>query len=149
MRAPRRYDTSIDRAGLALGAGGLLLGLLTMLLLLPGEHGEHGAQALGLGLVLGTLFGALALTVLAGPLWLALHVAGIRGPVAAALAGIVLALGLFVAAQTRGFGLFDPQPLASDSALFRWVSALLTAGLIAILAGAIALAMWRVAYRRR
>ncbi|MBB5711724.1 hypothetical protein [Sphingomonas xinjiangensis] len=146
MGAPRRYGTSIDRAGLALGAGALMLGLLTMLLLLPGGH---GAQALALGLVLGTLFGALALTVLAGPLWLVLHVAGIRGPVAAALAGIVLALALFVAAQTRGFGLFDAQPLASDVALFRWVGALLTAGLIAILASGIALAMWRIAYRRR
>ena len=146
MRAPRRYDASIDRVGLALGAGALILGLITMLLLVAGGHGP---QALGLGLVLGTLFGAVALTVLAGPLWLVLHVAGVRGPIAAALAGIVLALALFVAAQTRGFGLFDPQPLASDAALFRWVSALLTAGLIAILAGVIALAMWRIAYRRR
>lgn len=142
---PRGYETSIDRAGLALGAGGLMVGLITVLLLLPETPGP---QALGLGFVLGTIGGAVALVTLAGPLWLVLHVAGIRGPVAAACTGIVLALALFVAAQTHGFGLFDAAALASDAALFRWISALLTAALLALLAAGIALAMWRIAYRR-
>ena len=147
MAVPRGYHTSFDRAGLALGAGSLMLGCLSVLLLLPG--GAHDLRTLALGFALGTLFGALALTAAAGPLWLMLHVAGLRGPVTACVAGMMTALALFVAAQTHGFGLFDAQALASGAALFRWVSALLTAGLLAILAGGIALAMWRIAYRRR
>jgi hypothetical protein len=126
MRMTGRYETSIDRAGLALGAGSLMLGLITLLLLLP--DGSHGA---------------------AGPLWLVLHVAGLRGPVAAALAGAVLTVTLFVGAQTHGFGLFDQATTASGAALFRWVSALLTAGLLGVLAAGIAVAMWGIAYRRR
>ena len=142
-----RYETSIDRAGLALGAGSLMLGLATLLLLLP--DGQYGAQSLALGFVLGTLIGALALIAVAGPLWLVLHVAGLRGPVTAALAGSVLTLILFIGAQTHGFRLFDAAAPAGDAALFRWVSALLTAGLLGIVAAGIALAMWRIAYHRR
>lgn len=142
----RGYHTSIDRAGLALGAGGLMIGCVSFLLLL---NGAHDPRTLALGFALGTLFGALGLVAIAGPLWLALHAAGLRGPVTACLTGVVLALALFVAAQTHGFGLFDAQPLGHAAALFRWVSALLTAGLLALLAGGIALAMWRIAYRRR
>ncbi|UYY57703.1 hypothetical protein [Sphingomonas sp. S2-65] len=142
-----RYETSIDRAGLALGAGSLMLGLVTLLLLLP--DGRHGAQALALGFILGTLLGALGLVAVAGPLWLVLHVAGLRGPVTAALAGAVLTVTLFVGAQTHGFGLFDQATTASGAALFRWVSALLTAGLLGVLAAGIALAMWAIAYHRR
>lgn len=144
---PRRYDTAIDRIGLALGAGSVMLGVAATLLLLPG--GAYTGRSLALGFLLGTLFGAVALVVLAGPLWLALHAAGVRGPVSAALTGMAAALAGMVAVQTRGFGLFDAQPLASDAALFRWVSALLTASLGALLAAGIALAMWRIAYRRR
>ncbi|MCD2324526.1 hypothetical protein LQ953_10920 [Sphingomonas sp. IC-56] len=143
----RGYHTSIDRAGLALGAGSLMLGCMTFLLLLLGD--AHDPRSLALGFALGTLIGALGLVAVAGPLWLALHAAGLRGPVTAGVAGAVLALTLFVAAQTHGFGLFDAQPLGRSAALFRWVSALLTAGLLAMLAGAMALAMWRIAYRRR
>lgn len=142
-----RYDTSFDRAGLALGAGSLMLGLVTMLLLLP--DGRYGAQSLALGFVFGTLLGALTLIAIAGPLWLVLHVAGLRGPVTAAMAGALLTVIVFVGAQTHGFGLFDQSAPANEAALFRWVSALLTAGLLGVLAAGIALAMWRIAYHRR
>jgi hypothetical protein len=146
-RTQRRYDTSIDRAGLALGAGSLLGGVLILGLLVAG--GQHDPLALAAGLALGTIFSAIAITAVCGPLWLVMHVAGLRRARYAALVAGVTAMGIFTGAQTHGFGLFTLAPLDQRAWLLRWISAAATSLLIALIAAAIGLVMWRIAYRLR
>ncbi|MDV3459166.1 hypothetical protein RZN05_19370 [Sphingomonas sp. HF-S4] len=146
MRVQRRYETSIDRAGLALGAGSGLAGLLILVLLLSG--GQREPLSLLAGWLIGSVFSALAITTVGGPIWLALHIAGLRRVWHAAAVGSVTAMLIFVGAQTYGFGLFGLPALDSRTLLFRWLSALATSALLAGLAAAIAAAMWRIAYRR-
>ena len=87
-------------------------------------------------LLIGGIFAALAITVIAGPVWLLLHLSGRRGPAAAALSGAGIGFLLMLAA---GLGKGGDEP---------WAQALGAALLAAALAGGIALVMWRVAYRR-
>lgn len=141
----RRYDTSIDRAGLALGAGSLLVGCVALILVLLG--GERAPLALLGSWALATLFAGLGIAALGGPLWLVLHVAGLRRMRHAALAGAAVALALFVGAQTYGFGLFEMPEMDSRTWLFRWLSAATTSVILAGIAAAIGAAMWRIAYR--
>lgn len=146
MRAPsRRYETTLDRAGLALAAGGLLGGFVVLSLFLAG--GEREALPLLGAWLLGTLFTALGITAVGAPLWLALHLAGWRRVWHAAALGAGLALILFVAGQTHGLGLVDAPPSDGRTLLFRWASATATSALLALVAAGIAAAMWRVAYR--
>lgn len=147
LRAARRYDSSIDRAGLALGAGAVLAGALVCGLLAMG--GARDPMLLAKGWVLGSLFGGIAITAVAGPLWLVMHVAGLRRPRHAALVGAVTAMAIFVGAQTYGFGLFERPPMDNGAWLYRWLSAVASSAVLAGLAALIGLAMWRVAYRRR
>ncbi len=142
-RAPLRYETTLDRAGLALAAGGALGGLAVCALALAG--GMRDAASLLTMAALGALFTTLAIAAVGAPLWLALHVAGYRRAWHAGALGAGLAMILFVAGQTHGFGGFGPS--ATDAALFRWLSALATSALLAAVAAGIALTMWRVAYR--
>ncbi|MHA6718136.1 hypothetical protein ACX40Y_01675 [Sphingomonas sp. RS6] len=146
-RNRRRYDTSIDRAGLALGVGSLLGGLLIFGLIVAG--GQRDPIALAIGFVLGTIFSAIAITAVCGPLWLVMHVAGLRGARHAALVAGVTAMGLFSGAQLHGFGAFSLHPLDQHTRVLRWASAGATSLLIALIAAAIGLAMWRIAYRSR
>ena len=146
LRAPlRRYETTLDRAGFALATGGGLGGLLVALLVLAG--GEGGLVSLLTAWALGALFVTLGIAAVAAPLWLWLHVIGRRKPWHAAALGAVLALIVFVAGQTHGFGLIDAPPSDDRTLLFRWLSAIATSALVALAAAGIALAMWRVAYR--
>ena len=146
LRAPpRRYETTLDRAGFAFATGGALGGVLVALLVLAG--GRHDAASLFAAWALGALFVTLGIAAVAAPLWLALHALGWRKPWHAAALGAALALIVFVAAQTHGFGLIDAPPGDARAALFRWLSAIATSALIALAAAGIALAMWRVAYR--
>lgn len=146
LRVPsRRYETTLDRAGFALATGGALGGTLVLLLVLAG--GQADIAALLTAWALGALFVTLGIAAVAAPLWLGFHIMGWRKPWHAAALGAALALVVFVAAQTHGFGLFGGPPDDARTALFRWLSAVLTSALIALAAAGIALAMWRVAYR--
>jgi len=129
------YRTSIDRVGLALACGAGLAGLgASALVAIGGERSGHAAL---LALLIGGIFAALAITAIAGPVWLLLHLSGRRGPAAAAIVGAVTGFLLMLAGD---IGTGSDQP---------WLHALGGALLAAALAGGIALAMWRIAYRRR
>ncbi len=145
-RAAYRYDTTIDRAGLALGVGSALAGTIILGLLLLG--GQRDPAALAIGWLIGTLFSAFAITAVAGPLWLVMHVAGLRRARYAALVGAITAMAIFVGAQTYGFGLLEMPEMDGRAWLYRLLSAILSSLLLAGLAALIGVAMWRVAYRR-
>ena len=146
LEAPsRRYETTLDRAGFALATGGALGGVLVLLLVLAG--GEADIASLLTAWALGALFVTLGIAAVAAPLWLWLHVIGRREPWHAAALGAVLALVVFIAGQTHGFGLLDAPPSDGRAVLFRWLSAIATSALVALAAAGIALTMWRVAYR--
>jgi hypothetical protein len=145
-RVPRSYETSIDRAGLALGAGSLLSGIFVCALLALG--GRYEVATLATGWLIGSVFSAIAITAVAGPLWLVMHVAGLRRARHAALVGAVTAMAVFVGAQTYGFGLFDMPVMDQRTWLFRWLSALASSAVLAALAALIGAVMWRIAYRR-
>ena len=140
------YETSLDRAGLALGLGGLLTGLAVLGFVLAA--GQRAPAMLCLGFALGAGFGTIGITAVAGPLWLSLHLLGLRGPGWAATLALFAAVTVFVAGQTYGFGLGAMPALDDRTLLFRWLSALATSFMLATIAVGIALAMWRVAYRR-
>ena len=137
------YDTTLDRAGLALATGGALGGLVAMLLVFAG--GERDLLPLLAGGVAGAIACTIVITAIAAPLWWVLHRAGRRRAWHAAALGAAITLILFVAAQTQGFGLLGT--MGGAAAFYRWASALATSALLAIVAAGIALAMWRVAYR--
>lgn len=128
------YRTSIDRIGLALAGGAGLAGLVASGLVIVG--GEASARAALVALLVGTLFALLAITVIAGPVWLLLHLSGQRGPAAAAWSGALVGFLLMVAAH---FGRVTDEP---------WLHVFGGALLAAALAGVIALVMWSIAYRR-
>ena len=138
------YVTSLDRVGLALGAGGLLSGFVVMLLMATG--GQRDPVALGLGWLLGAIFAMLGIVAVAGPVWVALHFAGRRGPVAAALTAAAVAMLLLAGGQTGGLGAFAPPGDAATG--YRWISAIATGLLVAVAAAAIGWAMQKIAYRR-
>lgn len=144
--AGQRYDISIDRAGIALGAGSAVAGIAVVALVLAG--GRHDAASIIGGWMIGTFFSALAITAVGGPLWLVMHVAGLRRARYAALTGALTAMAIFVGAQTYGFGLLDVPPMDGRALLYRWLSAILSSAVLALFAGAIGVAMWRIAYRR-
>ena len=142
----RRYDTTLDRVGLALGTGSALAGVIVLILLLLGGQREP-LNLLG-GWLLGGIFSGLAITAVGGPVWLVMHVAGWRRAWHAALVGALIAMVIFVGAQTYGFGMFDMPEMDGRTLLFRWLSAAASSLLLAGLAAAIAAIMWRIAYRR-
>jgi hypothetical protein len=142
----RRYDTSIDRAGLALGAGSALAGMVVLILLLLG--GQRDPLNLLGGWLIGGIFSGLAITAVGGPVWLVMHVAGLRRAWHAALVGAVTAMVIFVGAQTYGFGMLDMPEMDGRTLWFRWLSAAASGVLLAGLAAGIAAIMWRIAYRR-
>jgi MFS family permease len=148
IRAPRRYDATLDRVGLALGVGSALGGLVAMLLLLAGGT-TRDPLALTAMWMMGSLFVGIGITAVAGPLWLVMHVAGLRRARHAALVGAVTALAIFVGAQTYGFGLIDVPVIDSRTWMYRWISAVLTSLLLAVLAAGIGVVMWRIAYRQQ
>jgi len=139
------YDTSIDRAGIALGAGSALAGIIIVVLVLAG--GRHDPMSIVAGWMIGTLFAALAMTAVGGPLWLVMHVAGLRRARHAALIGAITAMAIFVGAQTYGFGQMDMPAMDGRTLAMRWTSALLTSALLAAFAAGIGVVMWRIAYR--
>ena len=135
----RDYRISIDRAGLALAAGGVACGAIAAALLVLG--GRRGLDSLASAFVLGAIFSTLALAAIGGPVWLLLHVAGRRGPVAAALAGALIGFLLFLFSQIDLLG-------RGAAPLDAWLREIGSSFVLAALAAAIALGMWRIAYRR-
>jgi hypothetical protein len=134
-----RYRTTLDRIGLALGAGAVAGGAVTALASAPAPFAVLVAFAGGAVLAL------LAAVLLGGPLWWLAGLAELRGPVTAAMTGAVAGFVLFLGVQAAGFGDpgIDPQTLP-----YRWFSAAATSLLLAGVAAIVALVMWRVAYRR-
>lgn len=141
-----RYQTSVDRAGASIAVGGLLCALLAVGLMAAG--GLPDPVAMVVALLFGWLLSAMAITAVAAPLWLVLHLTGRRGPIHAALTGGIVGFGVFMAAQTHGFGLVDAPLSDAATTLFRWASAVATSLILALAAALIGLVMWRVAYYR-
>lgn len=140
------YQTSIDRVGWSIVVGGLLCGTLASALLVAG--GTLTVLAIVMTALVGSLLAALAITAVAVPIWLVMHLTGRRRAHHAMLVGTVTGFVIFAAAQTHGFGLGDGPPSDMATMIFRWASAAATSLILAIIAGLIGVAMWRVAYRR-
>lgn len=147
IRLTRTYEATLDRVGLALGLGSLIGGAVALGLGALGD--DHSAVHLVVMFLLGTLFTGIALTAVAGPIWLVMHVAGLRQARHAAMVGAFTALAIFVGAQTYQFGLIDMPAIDGHTWMYRWISAIATSLLLAVLAGGMGLLMWRVAYRER
>lgn len=140
------FETSLDRVGLAIGTGGLIGGVIAAILTLA--TGEGTAPGTLVALVAGTILSALGITALATIPWALLHASGRRGPVSAALLGAGIGFVLFLGAQTYGFGLAAMPAMDARTLLFRWASGIATSAVLAVITAGIAVAMWRVAYRR-
>jgi hypothetical protein len=140
------YQTSIDRAGLALATGGALGGIVTMVLVALGGH--DAMLALLDALLIGAVFSTLGIAAVAAPIWLAMHAAGWRGPIHAASGGAALSFVLFFGAATRWFGFNGDIGDDGAAPLLHWLRAAGSSMILAAAAALIALVMWRVAYRR-
>ena len=146
MAQRRRYETTLDRVGLAIAAGGLMGGAIAALMMAFG--GALGFGALAMALVVGSLLTALAITALAAFPWMLLHAAGRRGPVSAALLGAAIGFVVFLGGQTWIFGFMEIPAMDARTLLFRWASGIATSLVMAAMSAGIAVVMWRVAYRR-
>lgn len=140
------YQTSVDRVGWSIVIGGLLCGVLAAALLAAG--GATDPVPIIMTALIGSLLAALAITAVAVPIWLVMHLTGRRRARHAMLVGTVTGFVIFAAAQTHGFGLGDGPPSDMATALVRWASAAATSLILAMIAGLIGVVMWRVAYRR-
>ena len=140
------YQASLDRAGFALVAGGIVGGVFAAGLVTIGS----GLAPLEMivGFVVGAVITAMAAVAIGGPVWLVCHVFGLRGPVMAVLVGALAGFALFLGGQTYGFGLFEMPVTDAQTLLFRWISAVATSLILALVAALIGWTMWRVAYRR-
>ncbi len=145
-RQSPRHAASLDGVGHALAAGAALSGGLAVVLIALGGQGDPGRLLIGWSIA--SFFAALAIVAIGGPVWLACHVLGRCGPVAAALAGFGTTLLLALSAQTYGLGIFASADVDTDALAYRWVSAMATSVVLALAGGGIALLMWRIAYRR-
>ncbi len=142
----RRYETTLDRVGLAIGAGGLMGGLIAALMMAFGGALDLGTLAMAL--VVGSLLTALAITALAAFPWMLLHAAGRRGPASAAALGAAIGFLVFLGGQTWIFGIMEIPAMDARTLLFRWASGIATSLVMAAMSAGIAVVMWRVAYRR-
>lgn len=142
----RGYEASLDRAGLALAAGGVVGGVFAAVLVSIGTGPQPFAMLVGF--VVGMIITAMLAVAVGGPIWLVCHVLGRRGPVMAALVGALAGFALFLGGQTYGFGVFEMPATDAQTLLFRWISAIATSLVLALVAALIAWTMWRVAYRR-
>ncbi|MEG3177449.1 hypothetical protein U1872_14495 [Sphingomonas sp. RB3P16] len=146
VQAGGHYEATLDRAGLALGAGGAVGGLFAMLLV--GIGSEPDPSALLVGFCVGALITAMAAVAIGGPVWLLCHVLGRRGPRSAITIGALAGFALFLGAQSYGFGLVETPPGDAPTLLYRAISAVATSLVLAAVAALIGWTMWRTAYRR-
>lgn len=140
-----RHETTLDRAGLAITAGGLIGGAICSGLTAMGA--STGPIGLVAAFVLGALVCALAITAVATPVWIFMHLTGRRRVGHAALVGAGTGFIVFVFGQTYGFGMFDAPPSDIQTLLFRWASAVATSVVLAAVAAFIGIVMWLIAYR--
>lgn len=133
------YVVTVDRAGHAVAAGGLAIAVVT-----TGLMFVSGLRAMG-GLAntafAAAFLGIVAIVAVGGPVWLALHASGRRGPGNAAGAGFSTAalLGVF------GTALMPPGDAGAIVRLLATIGNVLG---IAALGAGVALMMWRIAYRK-
>lgn len=142
----KRYETSLDRAGLSLAAGGTMGGLLTVALVAAGR--PESWLYLPVGFVIGAIITAMAVVAIGGPLWIVAHAIGKRGPRSAVVLGAFAGFALFLCGQTYGFGLFTQPPMDNRTIIYHWISGAATSLILSLVCAAIAWTMWRVAYRR-
>ncbi len=140
-----RHETTLDRVGLAIAVGGLIGGGICAGLIAMGA--TPGPIGLVAAFVLGSLVCALAITAVAAPVWIFMHVSGRRRAGHAALVGGATGFIVFVFGQTYGFGLFDAPVSDIQTLLFRWASAAATSVILAAIAAVIGIVMWLIAYR--
>lgn len=140
-----RHETTLDRAGLAITAGGLIGGAICSGLTAMGA--STGPTGLVAAFVLGALVCALAITAVATPVWIFMHLTGRRRVGHAALVGAGTGFIVFVFGQTYGFGMFDAPPSDIQTLFFRWASAVATSVVLAAIAAVIGIVMWLIAYR--
>ena len=139
------HETTLDRAGLAIAAGGLMGGSICAGLTAMGA--STGPWGLAAAFVLGALVCALAITAVAAPVWIFMHLSGRRRAGHAAMVGAATGFVVFVFGQTYGFGMFDAPPSDLQTLLFRWASAVATSVVLAVIAALIGIVMWLIAYR--
>lgn len=140
------YEGSLDRAGLALGAGGVVGGLFAVALVAIGTGPDP--LALSVGFAIGAVITAMAAVAIGGPVWLLCHALGRRGPGMATGVGALAGFALFLGGQTYGFGVFAMPVTDAQTLLYRWISAAATSVVLALVAAVVGWTMWRVAYRR-
>lgn len=144
--AGRGYAASLDRAGFALAAGGAVGGLFAALLVAIGTGPQPFAMLVGF--FVGAVITAMAAVAIGGPVWVVCHATGRRGPGTAVLVGAFAGFALFLGGQTYGFGVFEMPVTDAQTLVFRWISAVATSLVLALVAALIGWTMWRVAYRR-
>ncbi|WP_010185376.1 hypothetical protein [Sphingomonas sp. PAMC 26605] len=137
---------SLDRAGLALGAGGVVGGLFAALLVTVGSGFDPFPMLIGF--IVGAVITAMAVVAIGGPVWLLCHALDRRGPWSAVSVGALAGFALFLGGQTYGFGIFAMPPGDAPGLLYRWISAIATSLVLALVSALIGWTMWRVAYRR-
>ena len=142
----KHYETSLDRAGLSLAAGGTMGGLLTVALVAASQ--PESWLSFPVGVVIGGIITAMAVVAIGGPLWIVAHAIGKRGPRSAVMLGACAGFALFLCGQTYGFGLFTKPPMDNRTIIYHWISGAATSVILSLVCAVIALTMWRVAYRR-
>lgn len=125
------YRASLDRAGHALAAGGMLGGLIAAGLVAIGSG--PAPFALLAGFVIGAALTPVLAVAIGGPLWLVCRAIGWRGPLAAVVAGALAGFAMFLGGQTYGFGLFAMPPSDGQTLL----SAGSAVGVVLALAGSL------------
>ncbi len=80
-----RYEASLDRAGLALAAGGMVGGVFAGVLVTVGTG--LAPFSILVGFVVGMIVTLAAAVAIGGPVWLVCHATGRRGPRMAVLVG--------------------------------------------------------------
>lgn len=146
QRARYRYEASLDRAGFALAAGRAVGGVFAAGVVALGSG--FVPLEIAVGFLIGTVITAVAAVAIGGPVWMMCHALGLRGPGAAAGIGALAGFALLLGGQTYGFGLFAMPVTDPATLLFRWISALATSLVLALVAALTGWTMWRVAYRR-
>lgn len=144
--APAGYEASLDRAGLALGAGGGVGGLFAAGLVTIGSGFDPFPMLIGF--LVGAVITAMAVVAIGGPIWIVCHALDRRGPWSAVGVGALAGFALFLGGQTYGFGIFAMPPGDTPSLMYRWMSAIATSLVLALVSGLIGWTMLRVAYRR-
>ena len=145
-RTANRYEASLDRAGFALAAGGLVGGVFAAGLVTIGSG--LAPLEIAVGFLVGTVITTMAAVAIGGPVWVMCHAFGLRGPGVAVTVGAATGFALFLGGQTYGFGLFEMPPSDGATLLFRWLSAVATSLALALVSAVIGWTMWRAAYRR-